>query len=111
MVGADLRTLPEPMSRTTSSNAFMSAVNNREAWMWDPWSDDNVAGDDDVELDGWNLVPARRSPYGTRGRAPASRAKRRWTSPTTLFLSLVGSGGSAAPPSGFLRKGGAECGW
>ena len=55
-------------SRTTVSNAFMSAVNNRELWMWDPWSGDNVAGEDDVELDGWNLVPARRSPYGTRVR-------------------------------------------
>jgi len=68
MVGVDLRTLPAcaPMSRTTVSNAFMSALNNRELWMWDPWNGDNVAGEDDVELDGWNLVPARRSPYGTR---------------------------------------------
>ena len=87
MVGADLRALPAyaPMSRTTVSNAFMSAVNNRELWMWDPWSGDNVAGDDDVELDGWNLVPARRSPYGTRVRAPASTAKRLWASPTIVW--------------------------
>ena len=47
MVGADLRALPAyaPMSRTTVSDAFMSAVNNRELWMRDPWSGDNVAGD------------------------------------------------------------------
>ena len=87
MVGTDLRTLSAyaPMSRTTVNNAFMSAVNNRELWMWDPWSGDNVSGEDDVELDGWNLVPARRSPYGTRVRAPAARAKRRWAAPMIVW--------------------------
>jgi len=85
VVGADLRALPAyaPMSRTTVSNAFMSAVNNRELWMWEPWSGDNVVGEDDVELDGWNLVPARRSPYGTR--VPAARAKRCWAASTIVW--------------------------
>jgi len=84
MVGAALPAYA-PMSRTNVSNAFMSAVNKREIWMWDPWSGDNVAGENDVELDGWNPVPARRSPYGTRVRAPAARAKRRWAAPTIVW--------------------------
>ena len=84
MVGAALPAYA-PMSRTNVSNAFMSAVNKREIWMWDPWSGDNVAGENDVELDGWNPVPARRSPYGTRVRAPAARAKRRWAAPMIVW--------------------------
>ena len=116
VVGADLRALPAyaPMSRTTVSNAFMSAVNNRELWMWEPWSGDNVVGEDDVELDGWNLVPARRSPYGTRVRAPASRAKRRWESPTIVWdRAAVAPNDSLAPvmlASGSSGSGGGGAG-
>ena len=116
MVGADLRALPAyaPMSRTTASNAFMSAVNNKELWMWDPWSGDKMVGYDDVELDGWNLVPARRSPYGTRVRAPASRAKRRWESPTIVWdRAAVAPNDSLAPvmlASGSSGSGGGGAG-